>query len=84
MKGKGLCLVEVSTKHVRIQTRVHNPMCPVETFIEYIIQATSKIKLNYKLCIYGTPEYLIIFLLNSFLIFALFFAFNALMWFPIK
>ena len=41
--GKGLCPVEVSTGHVRIQTRVqewicvqewtrvHNPMCPVET-----------------------------------------------------
>ena len=27
---KGLCLVEVSTRHVRIRTRVHNPTCLVE------------------------------------------------------
>ena len=36
--GKGLCPMEVSTRHVWIRTRVqewthvHNPTCPVETY----------------------------------------------------
>ena len=29
--GKGMCLGEVSTRHVRIRTRVHYPTCLVET-----------------------------------------------------
>ena len=39
--GKGLCPMEVSTRHVWIRTRVqewthvHNPTCPVETYTEH-------------------------------------------------
>ena len=31
IKGHSLCPVRISTRHIRIRTRVHNLTCPVET-----------------------------------------------------